>query len=87
MASHDRKHYAARDVEYADTTGKCAEPKQEWCSSEVVRPGQEGQEGTINPWLVTVQVNDVAVQFCVDTGAEVTVIPAHTLRKHWWINK
>ena len=29
-----------------------------------------------NPWHITVAVNGVAVPFCIDTGAEVTVIPA-----------
>ena len=34
-----------------------------------------------NPWQVTVTFNGVAVPFCIDTGAEVTVIPAGVFRK------
>ena len=34
-----------------------------------------------NPWQATVHVIGTAVEFCINTGAEVTVIPANMFQK------
>ena len=36
---------------------------------------------TTNPWVVTMWLNDTLVQFQIDTGAEVTVIPTGLYEK------
>ena len=41
--------------------------------------GQVGK--ATKPWKITVYINGIAVQFCIDTGAEVTVIPASVFQK------
>ena len=35
-------------------------------------------EKAANPWIITLQLNGKPVDFCNDTGAEVTVIPEQT---------
>ena len=88
--NHDRQYCPARDAE----CHKCGrrghymkvcrsrvgvQAVHDDSRSEAAFLGQLGNAP--NPWQIKVHVNGVAVQFCIDTGAEVTVIPASVFRK------
>ena len=89
QTGHDRQHCPAKDAE----CHKCGKRghymkvcKSRYRIQAVMDDEPEttflGQVGNAtNPWQVTVTVNGVAVPFCIDTGAEVTVIPACVFRK------
>ena len=33
------------------------------------------------PWTITLQINGKPIEFCIDTGAEVTVVPESTYKE------
>ena len=49
-------------------------------SSDTIFLGCIGEKGQ-NPWMVNLKLNGHSVRFQIDTGAEVTVVPEHLLKK------
>lgn len=90
-SKHDRAHCPAKDA----VCRKCQKRGhyQRVCRSQakvdVVEESSDAFLGTINglgetshnPWVATVWLNDTPIQFQIDTGAKVTVIPSQVLEQ------
>ena len=86
--AHDHEHCLVKDAVCRRCTKRghyqavCRSPAKvgELHSQDDVFLGQVGNQNN-NPWTVTLQLNGSPVEFCIDTGAEVTVISEATYRQ------